>query len=97
MFKIKCKKTPKTGIQIWVDGEYLTTFSHYQDKTDALIYQLEESDKKETVLRIDTRKQSGLILTDVIESFQNFLILDGALDLTPEDVKKNAEIFLNSL
>jgi hypothetical protein len=36
--------------------------------------------------------------SSVIESFQNFLITDGQLDIEdPEDAKRNIEIFANSL
>lgn len=33
----------------------------------------------------------------VIESFQNFLIMDGQIELDPHDAKRNVEIFINSL
>ena len=42
--EIRCKKTPTTGIQIFVDGEYLTSFS-YHPECDELIELLENAQK----------------------------------------------------
>lgn len=67
--EIKCKKTPTTGIQIFVDGEYLTSFS-YHSECDELIDLLENAQnyKDKCALAKPPLNESVLTISDVSNS-----------------------------
>jgi uncharacterized protein (DUF2164 family) len=51
----------------------------------------------ETHFELQYKSQESDSLPRVIESFQNFLIMDGQIEIDPHDAKRNVEIFINSL
>jgi hypothetical protein len=48
-------------------------------------------------IEAQTKSLKSDSLPSVIESFQNFLIMDGQIEIDPHDAKRNVEIFINSL
>lgn len=68
---------------MWEQG---TTDQNFNDTWDVLSRKMSKS-----------KSQESDSLPIVIESSQNFLIMDGQIELDPHDAKRNVEIFINSL